>query len=166
MKKSLLLIIFFLPAFAWAQAEMTKVADPVLIHDHQAKIDMTLYDKGGTKYIRIELHTIFDLGCINDSTGLIFYLSNGAEVDCFLGDSTNCGTMVDSKGKFSSKVNRHADYDLYFVIDSEDLEDLRKYELNAMDIEGEHLSIERKASDFQHLSRDHFTKYFTTNLLK
>ncbi len=166
MKKYLLLFVFLAPFTAMAQAEMTAVAEPLPIHGHHAKIDMTLYDKGGAKYIRVELHTLYDLGCINDSTGLIFYLSNGAEVDCLLEDSPNCGEMVDNKGKFGGKVNRHAEYDLYFMIDPEDLEDLRNYEINAMDIEGEHLSIERKAEDFQKMSREHFTKYLSTNLKK
>jgi hypothetical protein len=166
MKKYILLILCFLPALAWTQAEMTPVAETLPIHDHQAKIDMTLYDRAGAKYIGIKLHTIFDLGCLNDSSGLIFYLGNGAEVDCFLEEAPNCGKMVDNKGKFGGKVNRHAEYDLFFLVDADDLEDLRTHDLTAMDIEGEHLTIERKAEDFQKMSRDKFSRYLKSNLLK
>ncbi len=149
---------------AKAQAEMTAVSDPLAIHGHHVKLDVTLYDKGGAKYVGVELHTIYDLGCIAD-TGLILYLNNGAEVDGIL-EEKNCGDMKDNKGKFSSKVSRHAEYFLYFALDPEDLPDLRTYEMEALDIEGEHLTIERSADDFQDLSRNHFTKFFVEGLSK
>lgn len=150
---------------ASGQAEMTPVTDALPIHGHHVRLDLMLYDKGGAKFMGVELHTIYDLGCIAD-TGLIIYLNNGAEVDGILEEGPHCGEMIDNKGKFSSKVNRHAEYYLMFALDPEDLQDLRTYEIEAIDVEGEHLTIERKASDFQDLSRNHFTKFLIEGLNK
>ncbi len=166
MKNFLLFIFCLTPFLVSAQAEMTAVAETVKIHGHHVKLDVTLYDKGGAKFVGIDLSTIYDVGCVAD-TGLILYLANGAEVDGILqeGDNT-CGNMIDNKEKFGGKVNRHAEYHLMFALDPEDLEDLRTYQIEAIDIEGEHMTIERKASDFQEMSREHFTNYLMVNLKK
>ena len=163
MKKFFLLSAILLPFMSLAQAELEQKGETLPIHDNTTKIDLTLFDKGGTKYLGVKVNTLLDLGCVDTADAMLIYLDNGEEVACRV-EEMNCGQTVNNKGAFGKKVTRHAEFDLLYLLDAGDLELLREHPINAIDIEGEHLTIERSLDMFQSMSADHFKNCFAKNL--
>lgn len=148
-------LVFFLPLLGNAQVEYESKGEKFAIHDLESKVDFKLYEKEGDAFLKVWINTHLNIGCIDTSEYIILYLDNGSDVDLIPTEKT-CGKLAENK--------KHSDYELYYRIPSEGLEDLRTHKLKYLEIEAEHQTLERKAENFQDISKDHFETYFTKNL--
>lgn len=147
--------IFLLPLIGTAQVDYEKIGEKFPIHDPEAKVDFQLMQKEGDTYLKVNLNTQLNMGCIDTSEYIILYLDNGNDVD-LIPTEKNCGELAANK--------KHSDYELYYMIPSESLEDLRNHKVEYLEIEAEHQTLERKAASFQDISKSHFETYFMKNL--
>ena len=153
-----LALILAIPFSIFAQEEsedFEKIGEKFAIHDLESKVDFQLMEKGGEKYLKVWINTHLNLGCIDDSTFLILYLDNGSDVDLSITEK-NCGQLAKNK--------KHQDYEIMYTIPSESLEEMRTHKVEYLEIEAEHQTLERKAENFQDMSREHFESYFLKNL--
>lgn len=160
MKRYLASLAFILtiPFSLLAQEEsedFKQIGEKFPIHDLESKVDFQLMEKAGDKYLKVWINTHLNLGCIDDSTFIILYLDNGNDVDLSVMEK-NCGQLAKNK--------KHQDYELMYSIPSESLEEMRKHKVEYLEIEAQHQTLERKAENFQDMSKEHFENYFIKNL--
>ncbi|MEQ8360807.1 MAG: hypothetical protein RH860_15045 [Cytophagales bacterium] len=148
-------LVFFLPLMGLAQMEYESTGEKFAIHDLESKVDFQLFEKEGDTFLKVWINTHLNIGCIDTSEYIILYLDNGSDVD-LKPIQKYCGKLSDNK--------KHSDYEMYYNIPAEGMEDLRTHKIKYLEIEAEHQTLERKAEDFQDISKDHFETYFTKNL--
>ena len=157
MKKHLILslLISSISFFAFAQEDYKVAGEKFPIHDLESKLDFQLMEKDGGNYLKVWINTHLNLGCIDTSEYIILYLDNGSDVD-LRPLAKNCGALSENK--------KHSDYELYYEVPSEGLELLKTHKMEYFELEAEHQTLERKASQFQNISKEHFETYFMKNL--
>ena len=148
-------LALMVPFLGFAQAEYESNGEKFAIHDAESKVDFQLMSKEGNSYLKVWINTHLNLGCIDTSDYIILYLDNGNDVD-LIPMEKNCGELSSNK--------KHSDYEMYYSIPSESLEALRTHKVEYLEIEAQNQTLERKAKNFQDISREHFETYFTKNL--
>ena len=148
-------LLFAIPFIGFAQEDYKSLGEKFPIHDIESKVDFQLMEKGGEKFLKVWINTQLNLGCIDTSEYIIVYMDNGADVD-FRPLMKTCGKLAENK--------KHSDYELYYSIPAEELELLRTHKIEYFEIEAQNQTLERKAEQFQELSKAKFETYFKSNL--
>jgi hypothetical protein len=148
-------IALFIPLTILAQDDYTSAGEKFPIHDAESKIDFELMENGGEKFLKVWVNTHLNLGCVDTSEYLILYLANGNDVD-LIPTEKSCGKLAANK--------KHSDYEIYYSLPAESMEELRTHKVEYFELEAQHQTLERKADDFQELSKEHFETYFIKNL--
>ncbi len=148
-------LVFFLPIIGFSQMEYESMGEKFAIHDLESKVDFQLYEKEGDTFLKVWINTHLNLGCIDTSEYVILYLENGNDVDLIPTEKT-CGALAANK--------KHSDYELYYSIPAESLEELRTHKVEYLEIEAQNQTLERKASEFQDISKENFENYFKKSL--
>lgn len=157
MKRIFLLAIIFstLSLTAMAQDDYKKIGEKFAIHDSESKIDFQLMESNSEYYLKVWINTQLNIGCIDTGDYVILYLDNGNDVD-LVPMEKNCGKLSSNK--------KHRDYEIIYKLLDEHMDEMTTHKVEYLEIEAEHQTLERKAENFQDISREHFENYFKKNL--